>query len=242
MRDFDFKYIWPNLFTTGALYSGFWSILSAFEGQFSRSALLIFIAMVCDGLDGRVARWTRSESAFGVQYDSLADLVSFGVAPSILIFEWALRFSKITPAVPSRLGLIVAFLYLTCTALRLARFNVQVDEVDKSIFVGLPSPSGAGVVAGFVWFGQNLGLNGQAWFGTALIITFGSALAMVSNLPYYSFKTFKLEGNYPPIVRKLLPALIIALIALEPEVVLFVLFSLYALHAPIWWWWRQRKV
>ncbi len=235
-------YIWPNLVTTASLCCGFMAILSAIQGKFIGGAMLIFFSMVFDGLDGRVARWTNTESEFGVQYDSLADLVAFGVAPAMLVHQWSLHFVNVLPAVPSKLGAMVAFIYVTCTALRLARFNVQTESADKRFFTGLPSPSAAATVAGFVWVAQHYGWSGRSAFflSLSLVITLLSALAMVCNLPYYSFKTFKLEQSIP-FNKAVVPALVIGLIWLKPSLVLFSLFALYALHAPALSLWRAQR-
>ena len=235
-------YILPNLFTTASLFCGFYAILAAIDGsgRFTFAAILIFVAMIFDGCDGRVARLTRTESEFGVQYDSLADLISFGVAPAIVIYQWSLHFAAIEPIYPAKLGWLTAFIYTACTALRLARFNVQVGVTDKAVFVGLPSPSAAAIVAGFVWTGSHYHWNGANLIMLSAVITWFSALAMVSNFKYYSFKTFKLQSRLP-FSKAALPACLIGLIFLEPAPVLFGLFFLYGLHGPIWTLWRIAK-
>ncbi|MDO4436205.1 MAG: CDP-diacylglycerol--serine O-phosphatidyltransferase [Cardiobacteriaceae bacterium] len=242
MRGFKAIYLLPNLFTTAALFCGYYAIICSLNGLFGRAALAIFIAMICDGLDGRVARWTHTESAFGVQYDSLADLISFGLAPALLMYQWVLKLTATLPNYPNRLGLLVAFLYLACTAIRLARFNTQAENADKSIFIGLPSPSAAAVVAGYLWLGAKHGWNPEEQVGMALVLTTLVAFAMISDLYYYSFKTFKPNTRLPR-MKAILPALIIFAIMLDPPITLFTIFSLYALHAPLWWAWRiwQRK-
>lgn len=242
MRGFKTIYLLPNLFTTAALFCGYYAIICGLNGLFGRAALFIFIAMVCDGLDGRVARWTHTESAFGVQYDSLADLISFGVAPALLMFQWSLKWTTTLPNYPNRLGLLVAFLYITCTALRLARFNTQAESADKSVFIGLPSPAAAAVMAGFLWLAARHGWQPQAFVGFSLLLTSLVAFAMISDLPYYSFKTFKPNIRLPR-MKVILPALLIFAIMLEPPLTLFVIFVGYGLHAPVWWLWRvwQRK-
>ena len=191
-------------------------------------------------LDGRVARLTHTESEFGVQYDSLADLISFGVAPAIVIYQWSLHFAAIEPIYPAKLGWLTAFIYTACTALRLARFNVQVGVTDKAVFVGLPSPAAAAIVAGFVWTGSNYHWNGANLIMLSAVLTWFSALAMVSNFKYYSFKTFKLQSRLP-FSKAALPACLIGLIFLEPAPVLFGLFLIYGLHGPIWTLWRIAK-
>lgn len=234
-------YILPNLFTTAALFCGFYAILAATDGRYVFASVLIFFAMILDGCDGRVARLTNTASEFGVQYDSLADLVSFGVAPAMLLYHWTLHLSATAPLVPSRLGWMAAFIYTACAALRLARFNAQVNVVDKAFFIGLPSPSAAGVIAGFVWFAQRYGFQPKnlLLFSAALLILAG--LAMVSNFKYFSGKSLKIEGKLP-FRYAALPAIILAGIFLEPALALPLIFFTYALHGPLWSIWRwQRK-
>ena len=235
-------YILPNLFTTASLFCGFYAILAVIDGSgnFSFAAALIFVAMIFDGCDGRVARLTRTESEFGVQYDSLADLISFGVAPAIVIYQWALHYAAIEPMYPDKLGWLTAFIYTACTALRLARFNVQVGITDKAVFIGLPSPSAAAIVAGFVWTGSHYHWNGANLIMLSTVLTWFSALAMVSNFKYYSFKTFKLQSRLP-FSKAALPACLIGLIFLKPAPALFALFLLYGLHGPVWTLWRIAK-
>lgn len=233
MKSYRTIYLLPNLVTTAALFCGFYAILAALNGRFSHAAALIFIAMIFDGFDGRVARWTKTESEFGVQYDSLSDLISFGVAPAILMYLWALQGSINDPFLPSKLGSMSAFIYAACAALRLARFNTQVESTDKAFFVGLPSPSAAAVVASFVWIGERYSLewNHYPLISTILIVLVG--VSMVSNIKFYSFKTFKLEGriSFP---QAAIPIILIALLFMEPPLVLFVVFFAYALHGPVW--------
>ena len=235
-------YILPNLFTTASLFCGFYAILAVIDGsgRFTFAAALIFVAMIFDGCDGRVARLTRTESEFGVQYDSLADLISFGVAPAIVIYQWALHYAAIEPMYPDKLGWLTAFIYTACTALRLARFNVQVGITDKAVFIGLPSPSAAAIVAGFVWTGSHYHWNGANLIMLSTVLTWFSALAMVSNFKYYSFKTFKLQSRLP-FSKAALPACLIGLIFLKPAPTLFALFLLYGLHGPVWTLWRIVK-
>lgn len=230
-------YILPNLFTTAALFCGFYAILAATDGRYIFACLLIFGAMVFDGCDGRVARLTNTASEFGVQYDSLSDLVSFGVAPAMLLYHWTLHLSATTPLVPTRLGWMAAFIYTACAALRLARFNAQVNVVDKAFFIGLPSPAAAGVIAGFVWLAQRYGFqpNNLLFFSAILLILVG--LAMVSNFKYFSGKSFKVEGKLP-FRFAALPAIILAAIFLEPALALPIIFFIYALHGPLWFLWR----
>ncbi|HUW76121.1 MAG TPA: CDP-diacylglycerol--serine O-phosphatidyltransferase, partial [Gallionella sp.] len=183
-------YLLPNLFTTGALFAGFYAIVQAMNAHFEHSAVAIFIAMVLDGLDGRVARLTHTQSEFGAEYDSLSDMVSFGVAPSLVIYEWALKGL-------GKWGWFAAFIYCAATALRLARFNTNIDVVDKRYFQGLPSPAAAALIAGFVWVMQDYGVSVDYihWYAAALAVFAG--LTMVSNLPYYSFKDFNMRKSVP---------------------------------------------
>jgi len=214
-------YLLPNLFTTGCLFSGFYAVISAIGGNYEQAATAIFIAMVMDGLDGRVARLTNTASEFGVQYDSLADMVSFGLAPGIVIYLWALSdFGK--------LGWLVAFIYTAGAALRLARFNTQVQVADKRFFQGLPSPAAAATVAGLVWVGADYGASGADLNVLALIITFAAGVLMVSNFRYYSFKDIDLKGRVP-FFSILIMVMILVFISLDPPQVLFGLFLIYML-------------
>ena len=183
-------YLLPNLFTTAALFAGFYAIVQAMNGRFQDAAVAIFVAMVLDGLDGRVARLTKTQSAFGAEYDSLADMVSFGAAPALVVYEWALR-SLGKP------GWIAAFVYVAGAALRLARFNTMLEVADKRYFQGLPSPAAAALVAGFVWVIDDYGVDPETvrWVGWAVTIFAG--LTMVSNFKYYSFKTINLRRSVP---------------------------------------------
>ena len=214
-------YLLPNLFTTAALFSGFYAIVQAMNGKFEHAAVAIFIAMVLDGLDGRVARLTHTQSEFGAEYDSLSDMVSFGVAPSLLMYEWAFRDL-------GKLGWFAAFIYCAGTALRLARFNTNIEIVDKRYFQGLPSPAAAALIAGFVWVMLDNDYSGQdlRWFAVALTVFAG--LSMVSNLRFYSFKGFNMRKSVPFIVIFLV-ALFFILISSYPPGVLFLLFLAYSL-------------
>ncbi len=218
-------YILPNLFTTAALFAGFYAIVQAMNGQFEQAPIAIFIAMIMDGLDGRVARWTRTESDFGAEYDSLSDMVSFGLAPSLVIYEWALSGL-------GKLGWLVAFIYAAAAALRLARFNVQVGSVDKRYFIGLPSPSAAALVAGLVWVLNSYGVPGKEMSYLALGFTLFAALAMVSNIRYHSFKHFNVK-NRVSFVAVIAVVLLFVLVSLDPPQVLFLGFLLYALSGPV---------
>ena len=215
-------YLLPNLFTTGALFAGYYSIVAAINDRFEAAAIAVFIAMVLDGIDGRIARLTNTQSDFGAQYDSLADVVSFGLAPSIIIYEWSL-FQL------GKFGWLAAFVYTAAAALRLARFNSQSPDTDSTFFQGLPSPAAAAVVAATVWVGQSfsfLSLHGFAFL--VMMITLCVALLMVSNLMYYSFKDFDLRGKVP-FVAVLAVVMVFVLVLLEPASVLLILFGGYAL-------------
>ena len=225
-------YLLPNLFTTGALFAGFYAIVQAMNGKFEHAAVAIFIAMVLDGLDGRVARMTHTQSAFGAEYDSLSDMVSFGVAPSLIVYEWALKGM-------GKWGWFAAFIYCVATALRLARFNTNIDVVDKHYFQGLPSPAAAALVAGFVWVMLDSGFDGESlrWYTSALTVFAG--LSMVSNLPFYSFKGINMRKSVPFLVIFLI-ALFFVLISSDPPIVLFALFLCYALSGFVMWFMRRR--
>ena len=218
-------YLLPNLFTTGCLFAGFYAIVAAMGGRFESAAIAIFIAMILDGLDGRVARMTSTQSAFGAEYDSLADMVSFGLAPALVVYVWAL--SDL-----GKLGWLGAFVYTAGTALRLARFNTQVGGADKRYFQGLASPAGAAVVAGMVWVGQDYQAEGVGISILAAVVTVCTGLLMVSNVRYRSFKDLDLKGKVP-FVAVLAVVLVFVLISLDPPQVLFAGFAIYALSGPI---------
>jgi CDP-diacylglycerol---serine O-phosphatidyltransferase len=220
-------YLLPNLFTTGALFAGFYAIVSAIHDQFSAAAVAIFVAMVLDGMDGRIARMTNTQSAFGAEYDSLADMVSFGVAPGILAYQWLLH--EI-----SKLGFLAAFIYASAAALRLARFNSQaVGSADKKYFKGLPSPASAALVAGFIWCGDTYGFRGH---GLVVMLTFLVTIAcgalMVSNIRYYSFKDLDLRGRVP-FVMVIAVVLGFGFISLNPPGMLLLICLLYAASGPV---------
>ena len=218
-------YLLPNLFTTSALFAGFYAITGAVNGHFEIAVIAIFIAMVLDGLDGRVARMTNTQSEFGAQYDSLADLVSFGVAPAMVAYAWGL--SSL-----GKLGWMVAFIYATCGALRLARFNVQHSTADKRYFQGLASPAAAALVAGYIWMLEEHQIAGPAATYGLLIITGLSGLLMVSNVRYHSFKELNFTGKVPFVVAVIV-MLVLALVYVAPPVVLFFICLLYAVSGII---------
>jgi CDP-diacylglycerol--serine O-phosphatidyltransferase len=227
-------YILPNLFTTGVLFGGFYAIVQAMNTRYEQAAVAIFVAMVLDGLDGRVARLTRTQSEFGAEYDSLADVVAFGAAPALVMYEWALR-----PL--GRLGWIVAFAYCAATALRLARFNVNIEVVDKRFFQGLPCPAAASLLAGFVWVIDDFDLQRAEWlYGLACVVTFFAALTMVTSVPFYSFKDINFRRSVP-FWGVLVIVLALMLISAKPPLVLFGLFVAYSLSGYVIWVWRFRK-
>lgn len=212
-------YILPNLFTLAALFCGFYSIIQAVNGRFDLSAVGVFFAMVLDSLDGRVARMTNTQSAFGEQMDSLADMVSFGAAPALIAYMWTLRGL-------GRWGWFAAFVYCACAALRLARFNVNTGVVDKRFFQGLPSPAAAALVAGFIWLSTDLGYSGERLAWPMFAVALYAGLTMVTNVPFYSFKDVGVRKTVPFAVIVLI-ALVIAVINMDPPTVMFGLFVLY---------------
>ncbi|MCK5360581.1 MAG: CDP-diacylglycerol--serine O-phosphatidyltransferase [Gammaproteobacteria bacterium] len=217
-------YILPNLFTTAALFAGFSAIIQATKDNFELAAILILVAMVLDGLDGRVARMTNTTSEFGVQYDSLSDMVSFGIAPALVLFEWSLHSM-------GKVGWLVAFVYTVAAALRLARFNTHAAD-EKSFFQGLPSPSAAGILASFIWVVNDYGMQGTDFKLLALILTLLAGILMVSNVPFRSFKDFDLKSHVPFVV---LLGIVIALVVIvyDPPRVLLLGFSIYIISGPV---------
>ncbi len=219
-------YLLPNLFTTAALFCGFYAIIAAMQNNFIVAAIAIFIAMLLDGLDGRVARLTNTQSDFGAQYDSLADLISFGLAPSLVMYQWSLLNM-------GKAGWLVAFIYAATAALRLARFNTQVGTADKNYFQGLPSPAAAALVAGAVWVGQDYSVSGRLVDIVAMLVTVTSGLLMVSNIRYNSFKGIDFKGKIPFFLL-LVIMLVIVFISYEPAVILFGIFMIYAISGPVY--------
>lgn len=217
-------YLLPNLFTTASLFSGFYAIVAGTNGDFAYAAIAIFVSMILDGLDGRVARMTNTQSKFGEEYDSLADMVAFGVAPGLVAFFWALNDM-------GTFGWAVTFIYVAGAALRLARFNTQIGSTDKKYFVGLPSPSAAAVVAGLVWCFDSFDVDGWLQALTVLIVG-GVGLLMVSNVLYYSFKDFDLKGRVP-FVAILAVVLGFVVVAQDPGTVLFAVFLVYMLSGVV---------
>ncbi|MBL4583414.1 MAG: CDP-diacylglycerol--serine O-phosphatidyltransferase [Pseudomonadales bacterium] len=230
-------YLLPNLFTTAGLFAGFYAIVSSVNGQFEMAAIAIFVAMVLDGLDGRVARMTNTQSAFGAEYDSLCDMVSFGVAPALVMFNWSLSGL-------GKLGWAAAFVYVACAALRLARFNTQIESADCRYFTGVASPAAAAIIASLVWCGVDMGLTpDQITTPAAMLlalITLVAGISMVLNLKYHSFKGLGAEGRVPFVVM-IGVVLLFFLITIDPPRVLLGIFGLYALSGPVFAVYRRIK-
>jgi len=233
-------YLLPNLLTTAALFAGFYSIVAAVDGSFQRAGAAIFVAMVLDSLDGRVARLTKTSSQFGKEYDSLSDMVSFGLAPAIVVYQWGVARLAEWNVTWGRVGWLVAFLFAVAAALRLARFNAQIATADKRWFVGLPSPSAAGVVAAFVWLSSKLDVSGLGGLAGAFLVTAVAGALMVSDFRYYSFKEINF-GRRIPFTWMLAIPLIFMIISIDPPLVFLIMFGTYALSGPAYWYWRRRR-
>ena len=233
-------YLLPNLFTTAAMFAGFYAIVAAIGGRYSEAAMAVFIAGVLDGLDGRVARMTGTQSDFGVQYDSLSDLVSFGVAPALVLYTWSLSSLAEYGSLWGKVGWAAAFIYAACAAMRLARFNTQVGVADKRYFQGLASPAAAGLCMSFVWTIEKFDLSGIDVQFISPVIAIVSGLLMVSNVRYFSFKAWPTSDRVPFIW---IPAalLIIVALAVDPPRVLFGIAALYTLSGPIMTLWGLRR-
>ncbi|MDH5612933.1 MAG: CDP-diacylglycerol--serine O-phosphatidyltransferase [Gammaproteobacteria bacterium] len=225
-------YLLPNLLTTAALFAGFYGIVSAMNGGFEKASVAIFIAMVLDGLDGRVARLTNTQSDFGAEYDSLSDMISFGLAPALIMYIWSLSSLVEYGWQWGKLGWLGAFVYVAAAALRLARFNTKIGSTDKRYFQGLPSPAAAAVVIGMVWVFFDQQIKGQVVAPAALVLTVGTGLLMVSNISYYSFKDLDFK-NKVPFMAIFVIVLIFVLASIDPPKVLFGCFLIYALSGPI---------
>jgi len=222
-------YLLPNLFTTGVLFCGFFAIVQAMNGRFEVGAIAIFVAMVLDGMDGRVARWTNTQSEFGAQYDSIADMVAFGAAPALMAYIWVLKDMGTA-------GWIGAFIYCAGAGIRLARFNANIAVVDKRYFQGLPSPAAAALVAGFVWLAHDNKIPLDDWglqWVAAFLALYGG-LTMVSNVPFYSFKDINFRRSVP-FWALLLIVLAFVLVSFDPPIVLFLLFCAYGLSGYVLW-------
>ena len=226
-------YLLPNAFTTAALFCGFYAIVMAMNQKFEHAAWAIFIAMILDGLDGRIARLTNTQSEFGAQYDSLSDMVSFGAAPALVIYEWSLRGM-------GKLGWLAAFVYCAGAALRLARFNTNIAVVDKRFFQGLPSPAAAAMVAGFILLMNDLEFAGNQLAWVSWTIALFAGLTMVTNVPFYSFKDVNIHKPVP-YAAIILFALVLVFVAIDPPMVLFGLFLLFGLSGYAVYLWRVIK-
>lgn len=226
-------YLLPNLFTTGALFSGFYAVVASMNGHFDKAAIAVFVAMILDGLDGRVARLTNTQSEFGAEYDSLADMVSFGVAPALVAFSWSLQSL-------GQAGWIAAFIYVAGAALRLARFNTQIDTADKNYFTGLASPAAAAIVAGTVWVFNDNGVAGTAVAPLMALVVGLAGILMVSNVQYHSFKGIDLKGKVP-FVAMLAVVGVFAVVSIDPPIVLLAIFLIYGLSGPVMTSWKMIK-
>lgn len=226
-------YVLPNLFTAAALFAGFYAIVQGMNGKFETACIAIFIAMVLDGLDGRVARLTRTQSEFGAEFDSLSDMVSFGAAPALVMYEWALK-----PM--GKWGWVAAFVYCACAALRLARFNTNIDVVDKKYFQGLPSPAAAAVITGLIWVLNDYHVHGGDVRWLAWGLTLFAGITMITNVRYYSGKDINLRRSVPFWV---VPAIFVAylIVTIEPSHVLWGLFVCYAASGYVMALWRFRR-
>jgi CDP-diacylglycerol---serine O-phosphatidyltransferase len=240
----------PNLLTTVALFAGFYAIVQAVGGRFEQAAIAIFVALVFDGLDGRVARLTRTQSAFGAEYDSLADMVAFGVAPALVVYVWALKdfawmqdITVLGPWLSNKLGWIAAFVYCACAALRLARFNTTLEVADKRFFQGMPSPAAACLLAGMVWAVNEYHVRGAEVKWLAWGLTMFAGLTMVSNLKFYSGKDINLRRSVPfsAVVGIALGLIFLITVSSTLPEMLFTLFVAYGLSGYGIWLWERIK-
>lgn len=222
-------YLLPNLFTTGGLFAGFYAVIAAMRGDFEAAPIAVLAALILDGLDGRIARMTNTQSKFGAEYDSLADMVSFGVAPALVMFSFALGDL-------GKFGWSAAFIYVACAALRLARFNTQIDTADKNYFTGLASPSAACLIVSAVWVCSDLGWVGADLPGEVTVLlaclTATAGILMIANFPYYSFKGVDFHGRVPFVVM-ILVVLVFGLVTLDPALVLLIASLGYAASGPV---------
>lgn len=226
-------YLLPNMLTLGALFSGFYAIIAGMSGNFNEAGWAILIAGILDGLDGRIARLTNTQSAFGAQFDSLSDMVSFGVAPALIMFSWAF-------APLGRLGWAASFIFMSCAALRLARFNVQLGTVDKRFFVGLQSPLAAGVVTFLPWVGYKYGLEVTPLLAyLCALLTVFIGFLMISNYSYSSFKELQFKGTVPYLVFVFV-VIMLVVVAQNPHEVLLTMSVVYALSGPIMWLYKKQ--
>lgn len=231
-------YLLPNLFTTGAMFAGFYAIIASIGGRYTEAAVAVFIAALLDGMDGRVARMTGTQTEFGVQYDSLSDLVSFGLAPALVMYTWSLSALRDFGPLWGKLGWAAAFIYAACAALRLARFNTQVGVADKRYFQGLASPAAAAVCMSFVWSVDKSGLAGSDLCFVTPVIAIVVGLLMVSRFRYFSFKSLPMgDRQRVPFVWMVVAVLLLALLILDTPRVLFAGFTIYLLSGPVWTVW-----
>jgi CDP-diacylglycerol---serine O-phosphatidyltransferase len=226
-------YLLPNLFTTAGLFGGFYAIVASMNQQYEAASIAIFLAMLMDALDGRVARMTNTQTAFGAQYDSLADMASFGLAPALIIYNWSL-------SALGKFGWLACFIYVASAALRLARFNTQVGIEDKKYFQGLASPAAAGVLSGLVWISVEYQIAQQSFTILIALLTLCVGLLMVSNFRYYSFKDYDWKGKVP-FAALFVFVLVIVTVASEPAIVLFSIFFAYALSGPVLTIWKLKE-
>lgn len=227
-------YLLPNLFTLAALFAGFYAVIAGMSGSFNEAGWAILIAGICDGLDGRIARLTGTQSAFGAEFDSLADVISFGMAPSLLMFTWGFE-----PL--GQLGWAASFMFVSCAALRLARYNVQLGTVNKRFFLGLQSPVAAGIVTGIPWVGFHYGLEVTSVVSyVCAFVTIFTGLLMISNYQYFSFKELNFKGTVPYMVF-VFTIVLLVVIAQNPHEMLFSMCVIYALSGPIAWIRKQIK-
>jgi CDP-diacylglycerol--serine O-phosphatidyltransferase len=233
-------YLLPNLFTTAAMFAGFYAIIAAQNGRYHAASIAIFIAMILDTVDGRVARMTNTQSEFGAQYDSLADLVSFGLAPALVMYQWSLIYINNVGPGWAKLGWLAAFFYTAAAAMRLARFNAQTEEADKRYFIGLPSPTAAALMIGMVWIWHDLGGAGETLRVLALLITVVTAVLMVSNIPYLTFKDLDYTRKVP-FLGALGIVLVLILLAFDPPKILFTGFLIYTVSGPLRYFLKRRN-
>jgi CDP-diacylglycerol--serine O-phosphatidyltransferase len=233
-------YLLPNLLTTAALFAGFYSIVAAIDGNFVKACIAHFVAMAFDGMDGRLARLTKTESDFGKEYDSLSDMVAFGVAPAIVVYQWGLERLAEYGWMWGKLGWLAAFFYAVAAAMRLARFNTANGNVAKGYFQGLPSPPAASLIIGMVWLGTDLGWSGGTALAFAFMITVVAGALMVSPFSYNSFKEISISGRISFTYALALP-LIFIMIAVNPPLVLFGLALTYAAAGPAFALWRRQR-
>jgi CDP-diacylglycerol--serine O-phosphatidyltransferase len=227
-------YLLPNLFTTAAMFSGFYAIVASIGGRYTEAAIAVFVAGLLDGLDGRVARLTGTQSEFGVQYDSLSDLVSFGLAPALVLYTWSLSSLREYGTVWGKIGWAAAFIYAACGALRLARFNTQVAVIDKRYFQGLPSPAAAAVCMSFVWTMEKFGIAGSTVCFVTPLLAVLAGLLMVSRFRYFSFKSLPMgAGGRVPFVWMVVIVLVLVLVAIDLPRMLLAVFAVYLLSGPV---------